>query len=277
MEIETTAQLRSALQKGRTLSGMRLQSLDLTEVEEELLDLDPWGAIVLGGTLTPRLERHLRSGGALVFPAPPDCPVDPYRADLYTAEELYSGLEDGYAATPDARAYAWSKDSRTTHDIYATMVRAVHDDSISDALVEGLAGRSVVGVMGGHALERGTDGYADAARLGRQLAPAGQLVFTGGGPGAMEAANLGARLHAEEDDVLDDALERLAAVPTFTPDVAAWAGWRSTSSPPTPPLTRSRASASRRGSTDTNRRTSSPARSRSSSRTPCGRTSSSSS
>ena len=31
------------------------------------------------------------------------------------------------------------------------MVRAVHDDSISDALVEGLAGGSVVGVMGGHA------------------------------------------------------------------------------------------------------------------------------
>lgn len=223
MEIETTTQLRAALQKGRSLSGMRLQSLDLTEVEEDLLDRDPSGAVVLGGTLTQRLERHLRSGGALVFPSPPDCPVDPYRADLYTAEELYAGLDDGYAATPDARAYTWSKDSRTTHDIFATMLRAVHDDSISDALVEGLAGRSVVGVMGGHALERGTDAYADAARLGRDLARAGHLVLTGGGPGAMEAANLGARLHTEDDDVLDDALDRLAAVPAFTPDVAAWA------------------------------------------------------
>jgi len=49
-----------------------------------------------------------------------------------------------------------------------------------------------VGVMGGHALHRGTDAYAAAARLGQQLARAGLVVTTGGGPGAMEAANKGA-------------------------------------------------------------------------------------
>lgn len=223
MEIENTETLRKVLAEGRSLSGLRLQSLDLADLEEELLDRDPAGAIVLGGVLTPRLERHLRSGGALVFPAVPHCPVDPYRADLYTAEELYAGLDGGYPATPDARAYAWSKDPAIKHDIFATMLRAVHDDSISDALVEALGGRSVVGVMGGHALERGTSGYAEAARLSRHLARAGHLVLTGGGPGAMEAANLGARLHEHDDEVLEDALRRLASAPSFTPDIGAWA------------------------------------------------------
>lgn len=223
MEIESTETLRAVLAAGTPLDGLRLQSLDLTGVEDELLARDPAGAVVLGGVLTRRLEHHLRDGGALVFPAVTDCPVDPYRSSLYTAEDLYAGLDDDYAATPDARAYAWSKDASGRHDVLATMLRAVHDDSVSDALVEALAGRSVVGVMGGHALRRGTAGYADAAHLGRALARAGHLVLTGGGPGAMEAANLGARLAAADDAALDDALTHLAAVPDFAPDVAAWA------------------------------------------------------
>ena len=48
--------------------------------------------------------------------------------------------------------------------------------------------------MGGHALRSGaTRAYADAARLGHALGRA-YVVATGGGPGAMEAANLGAYL-----------------------------------------------------------------------------------
>ena len=44
--------------------------------------------------------------------------------------------------------------------------------------------------MGGHALVRGEPAYADAARLGALLGRT-HVVATGGGPGAMEAANLG--------------------------------------------------------------------------------------
>lgn len=74
------------------------------------------------------------------------------------------------------------------------MLRSIHDDAVSDALDELLDGARVVGVMGGHAMGRGTDAYAGATRLGRSLARAGLTVATGGGPGAMEAANLGAYL-----------------------------------------------------------------------------------
>nr|WP_246231855.1 LOG family protein [Nakamurella aerolata] len=81
--------------------------------------------------------------------------------------------------------------------------------------------------MGGHGLARGTDGYAEAAELGKTLAQAGYLVATGGGPGAMEAVNLGAFVAgrtapADTDTALRTALDRLATVPDFT-DISRWA------------------------------------------------------
>ncbi len=103
------------------------------------------------------------------------------------------------------------------------MLRAVHDDAVSDALDELLIGTRVVGVMGGHAMARGTAAYAGAARLGRELARAGFTVATGGGPGAMEAANLGAYAAPFDDGMLDEALLLLAEVTSFTPSITDWA------------------------------------------------------
>lgn len=39
------------------------------------------------------------------------------------------------------------------------MLRALHDDAVSDALDEVLIGARVVGVMGGHATARGSAAY----------------------------------------------------------------------------------------------------------------------
>jgi predicted Rossmann-fold nucleotide-binding protein len=223
MEIETLDELDTLLANGRSLAGVRLQGLDLATREDALLRADVRGAVVLGGVLTDRLDAHLRSGGALVFPAVTDAPIDPYRSRLYSPEELYRGLDHGYEATPDWRAYSWWLEPSARTDVFATMLRAVHDDSVSDVLRETLDGHRVVGVMGGHDVRRGASTYRQAAVLGRALASAGLLVLTGGGPGAMEAACLGARLHEQPPAVLESAVERLAAVPDFTPDVGAWA------------------------------------------------------
>ena len=47
-------------------------------------------------------------------------------------------------------------------------------------------------------------------------------MATGGGPGAMEAANLGARLAGHDEDTLARVLEQVAAVPSYADDVTAW-------------------------------------------------------
>ncbi len=222
-EIETLGDLDAALASGSPLRGLRIQDLDLTGHEQQLLarsDLE--GIVVLGGRLSPQLGEHLRLHGALVFPTDPHAPVNPYRASLYQPHELYAGLDSrGYESTPDARAYHWAKDADLHHDAFVTLLRAIHDDSVSDALGEFLGTSPVVGVMGGHALTRDSEAYAGAARLGHRLASAGLVVLTGGGPGAMEAANLGALCPSPE--AVTEALDRLVGTPSFHPSIRDWA------------------------------------------------------
>jgi predicted Rossmann-fold nucleotide-binding protein len=81
----------------------------------------------------------------------------------------------------------------------------------------------MVGVMGGHAARRGTALFEEAALLGRLLARNNRVVATGGGPGTMEAANLGAFLSEAPEQEFRQALADLAAVPAFRPSVSAWA------------------------------------------------------
>lgn len=222
-EIHSGPALRDALEAGTPLTQLRLQGLDLEPFAEALFGrTDLEGLVVLGGSVPPALDTHLRRHGAIIFPADPHAPVSVYRGRLYHPAELYTGLTShGYASTPDAHAYAWATDTELGKDTYVTMLRGIHDDAMSDGLDEILEGRAMVGVMGGHGLARGTGGYRAAAELGQALVAAGYLVLTGGGPGAMEATNLGA--FVRHPAMLDDALERLAAVPGFRPSIDDWA------------------------------------------------------
>lgn len=222
IEIETLAEFDRAAARG-SLSGYRIQSVNLLERTFALLAADTSAAVFLGCPMEPDASAKVRADGALVFPPVPDLPFDPYRGLLYTPEELYAGLQGGYEATPDALAYAWFQETRTDGDVFSSMLRSLHDDSVSDALDEHLAGARVVGVMGGHAMARGGTDYRGAAELGRTLARSGCTVATGGGPGAMEAANLGAYLAPAPDAALPQALELLAKAPSFMPSVSDWA------------------------------------------------------
>ena len=100
-----------------------------------------------------------------------------------------------------------------------SLAQGIHDASIETALSrllrDELAGRSVVGVMGSHATRRDDPLFRDVAHLGRLLARAGCLVVTGGGPGVMEAANLGAWVAPLDDSALDAALDDLRAAPSY--------------------------------------------------------------
>jgi predicted Rossmann-fold nucleotide-binding protein len=244
------------------MSGWHVQSVDLRGRAASLRGLDPAGAVFMGCSLPPGLEESLRSRGGLVFPALPGIPFETRRAGLYTAGELYAGIDEAeYESTPDARLYAWGhqllggavgigggpgvldaaqavrlrghavevEDNATDQDlaVASALAATLHDHAIGtalDAALAGdLAGRRLVGVMGGHRAARGSAEYREAVLLGRGLAGAGYTVATGGGPGAMEAANLGAYLAAATGGELEDALVTLAAASSYRPSVTAWA------------------------------------------------------
>lgn len=241
LDIDTLAEFDARTAAGAVhMAGWHLQSLDLGAHGRTLEAADVAGAVFLGCELPAGSIEGLRSRGALIFPELPGLPFDPYRGGLYTASELYAGLgAASYEQTPDARIYAWTRRPATERGtLDAALATTLHDHAIGSALGQLLApapgdddgasapgnrGRSVVGVMGGHAAGRGSAGYAAAVRLGAGLARAGFTVATGGGPGAMEAANLGAYLSGEDEAAVRETLAILEAAPSFRPSITAWA------------------------------------------------------
>jgi predicted Rossmann-fold nucleotide-binding protein len=230
LEVESLASFDRLVAAGaRTMRAWHAQSLDLRGRTAPLAALDVQGAIFLGCTFDDGVEDSLRSRGALIFPRLEAMPFDPYRGQLYSPQELYAGISgSSYEQTLDARVYQWSIRPGQRQRLDATLAAALHDHSIGIAVDEltrsGLwAGRAMVGVMGGHAALRGSAVFAESALLGRLLARSGRVVATGGGPGAMEAANLGAYLSGAPETHFLQALAELAVVPGFRPSVSAWA------------------------------------------------------
>jgi predicted Rossmann-fold nucleotide-binding protein len=234
-EIDSIAEFDRLVAAGaESMAGWRLENLDLRARGDTLRRLDAHGLILFGCELDADVEAHLRAGGALLFPDLPGLPFEPYRVGLYEPQELYDAVVRGgdYPDCMDARCYAWARSQRPHRgvpDVADTLAASLHDHAITDAVTEALRppdgtgpAQSIVAIMGGHALRRGTPGYLGAAQLGRELAGHGTVVATGGGPGAMEAANLGAWLAHEPEQVLVDAVTELAEVPGFEPSVQQW-------------------------------------------------------
>ena len=214
--IESITELERRLARGvRHLRGWRLVGLDLRDHAAQLDALDTSRTTFAGCVFAPGDEELHEARGALVLPDVDAAPIDPHRDTLYTADELYD--EADYRRAFDGRTFAWSQ--RPDRD--AILARALHDDGIDQALTDWTATRRLVGVMGGHAMQRGDADFAGAARLGRAVGGA-FTVATGGGPGAMEAANLGARFARAEEGALDSALDILATAPSYHPSIDAW-------------------------------------------------------
>ncbi|MCX4696487.1 LOG family protein [Streptomyces sp. NBC_01408] len=142
------------------------------------------------------------------------------RTTLYTADELLKGFrpdeELGFTETHDFSVYRrFVRDGETAP--FSTEVRlqqAAHDAGISGALAEYLStAPPLVGVMGGHKLTRKEPAYLLVARLARHLTRKNFLIATGGGPGAMEAAHLGAMFAHADDAIMEQALEVIGEIP----------------------------------------------------------------
>lgn len=156
-------------------------------------------------------------------------PAQPFRTRLYSAEELLGAFTpddaDSYTATHDFAVYrAWVSAGRNMASHVHAIAQAIHDSSITDALDEWATGRALVGIMGGHRMQRSTEPdspWWQVVRLARALSRSGVTPVSGGGPGAMEATHVGARTaHVDLGDVAAH-LEAMAAVADFPEGINA--------------------------------------------------------
>jgi predicted Rossmann-fold nucleotide-binding protein len=153
-----------------------------------------------------------------------DLPYEPIPRRLYTAADLFRGLDPGdpetYTQVVDFQIYRhYVKEGRgTPRNPYMGMMQALHDNAISEATLSYLEGRKVVGIIGDHKLSRASSTYRTAAGMARRLTRDGFLVCTGGGPGAMEAGHLGASFAGCSELDLDRAITRLGSHPVV-PDL----------------------------------------------------------
>ena len=224
LEIETRADLDRHLAAG-TLAGKTVQGLRLDLDPPDLTAVDLGDTLFVGCRFASReVAAELIRRGAFVVPPFVTLPYSTQPPQLYTADDLAAGFaEGGFDAMCDSRVYQhFRAHGGATPEVREALTQRLHDHGIDNALAGTIRAwvaehgpESVVGVMGGHAVLRGAPAYRQTAVLGWGLARAGRLVITGGGPGVMEAANLGAYLSRHPAEALQAAIDELATAPDF--------------------------------------------------------------
>ncbi len=210
--IGNIAAFDSLVRSGETALPYAIQGVDLRDRTTQLLAHKWPKTTFLGCPMSAAAEVHLATTGATVFPDFEGLPYNPYRGSLYTPAELKTGDLDTRIYAHQAR---WRKNPPPP--ILEALAERIHDHAIDDALNEYLTRHDkVVAVMGGHSLHRDEETYRTVAVVTRALTRAGNLVVTGGGPGAMEAGNLGAWFAPHPDASLDRAISVLATAVDYS-------------------------------------------------------------
>jgi predicted Rossmann-fold nucleotide-binding protein len=223
-EIETRSELDQHLASG-SLHGLTIQGLRLDLDPPDLSGIDVSNSLFVGCRFPdPESAADVVRRGGSVIPVFDAVPFPTAPSGLYTAEDLSAGFDrNGFEGMFDTVVYRhFLSHGAALPDVREALAQRVHDAGIDNALADAVGAwvsqrgvTSVVGVMGGHTEARGSAAYRLAADLSHQLGRAGCLVVTGGGPGVMEAANLGSYLGARPAADLVDAIDQLTAAPDF--------------------------------------------------------------
>ena len=220
-EIESLAEFKAQYPR---LKNTAIQGVNFAEYTFDLKGLDLGNTIFLGCTFaSDQIALELQARGAIIFPGFSGLPYDPYRGALYSVDELMEGYDPDDDQSVDRRIYDhFSYHRKRGADIIEALSQRIHDHAIDNALTALLSGRDdgvekkPVGIMGGHGTPRTDENYRKVCEIARELTRRGYFVVSGGGPGIMEASNLGAWLAGYDDTALDEALEILKVAPTYT-------------------------------------------------------------
>ena len=158
-------------------------------------------------------------------------PFDIYPTSLYTTGTLYEGYvrnkPETYEQCFDQQVYEhFIRKGKRCNESGELMARALHDQAITLAMYDFLSRydeKCIVGIMGGHGILRTSEEYKQVVFLSKILTELGSLMVSGGGPGAMEAANLGAWIAGFTVEETLEAIEMISVAPSFKDE-----GWLDT-------------------------------------------------
>lgn len=222
IDISTLDELNEALYHTE-VNRFIFRKLDFTPVLERALKSAFRDCIFMGCELPTELYASVQKDNLIISNLSATFRLPKH---LYSARDLYdtyrTGKPETFTTTYDQRIYrhyiSAGKEINSDSDIKESLIRVLHDHSISDFLhdfLDGFDERKVVGVMGGHGIMRSDPSYAEIVKASKTLTEKGFLMVSGGGPGAMEATHLGAWMAGRSDVETMDAIAMVSEAPTF--------------------------------------------------------------
>ena len=221
--IKNIKSLEAFLSNDNSLENTVVQNIDFRGLNINWQTIKFGNTTFMGCRLPLEEEITLRRKGAYLYNHPQDEDFNPYRDSLYTWRELLKGWTPEADNSVDLRIYKHFSEHKYDPSIHVALCQRIHDNSIDEALRKlvgydgtGMTKRKCVAFMGGHGTSRTDEWYIKTAKAAKLLGEAGFFIVSGGGPGIMEATNLGAYFAGKGNDELNAALKILARAPHYT-------------------------------------------------------------
>ncbi|MCK9186147.1 hypothetical protein M0P48_01775 [Candidatus Gracilibacteria bacterium] len=219
--IKEIKSVKELLTQGNVLLNLTIQDLNFKKEKFDWPNIKLANTTFLGCDMDDETELLLRKKGAIIYPKIVGLPYNPYRKSLYTWDELMKGFDAKNDKTLDLKIYNHYMSFKNSGDINEALCERIHDHATDDALYDivgmgedGMTQKKCVGIMGGHSILRNDPSFEKVAIMAKILTEKGYLILSGGGPGIMEAANLGAYLAGKTEAQLKEAIEILKLAPT---------------------------------------------------------------
>lgn len=218
-EIKTFEQF---LQNGLSLANCTLHGLDFSKLNVNWNLLKIENTTFLGCNIDAQAEELLFSKGAHLYKAPKNLPYRPFRSALYTWQELMEGYVETDDNSIDYRIYRHFSANKFNPNINEALWQRIHDHAMDEALRDllcfdknGMTQKRCIGFMGGHSTRRDDPFFAKTAITAKLLTEHDYFVVSGGGPGIMEATNLGAHFAGQAMENLEFAIKTLSEAPEY--------------------------------------------------------------
>jgi predicted Rossmann-fold nucleotide-binding protein len=215
--------LQEYLNHTRSLKNCTIQQVDFTSRPINWTEIIIENTVFLGCSFRAIDKNYLLEQGAIIFPKVKHLPYEPYRSSLYTWQELMKGYHPKRNQSLDISIYRYFSQYKVNPPVNEALYQRIHDHAIDDALrdflnfqPDGLTQKRCIGVMGGHSTLRTDRFFHLVARTAKLLTEKGYTIVSGGGPGIMEAANLGAYFAFQSDIDLQESITLLEAAPHYT-------------------------------------------------------------